>query len=60
VTEGERDYFVAKIAELEYRRDRYKMNGDAAADLAEYRMYRIFELEAELERLKSSAPVVQR
>ncbi len=36
------------ILELEYRLDRSEMNRKASAHLAEYRMYRILELESKL------------
>lgn len=41
-----------ELDELRYRNDRLKMNGDASARLAEYRMRRIFELERRIEELE--------
>lgn len=37
------------IKELEYYRDRYKMLAESSGALAEYRMYRIMELEEKLQ-----------
>jgi tetraacyldisaccharide-1-P 4'-kinase len=50
------DAAYAQVEQLTYQRDRARMNGDAAAHLAEYRMHRILALEAELSRLKGETP----
>jgi hypothetical protein len=43
-----------------YQRDRARMNGEASAHLAEYRMRRILELERELGSLKEDRNAVGR
>lgn len=46
----------AQVEQLTYERDRARMMSGASGHLAEYRMYRIFDLENELKALKGEAP----